>query len=418
MGLQNRSSTLRVILIMTDPTGEVFISYNHDQKDLAVELDLRLREHGVPVWRDERKTGPEPLESQIDSVLRGDEISGAILLVSKDILDSPTILNVEIPRIHSRQNNSEVFFAFVLRCPSLSAGKTNEILSEVDTVNDFSEWFFHALETREEESPNYNRIVNEVTQRRLDAIVNGKDDPSTIRCSINSYESQNPATESWFHADLHHHFEGGLPSENTWNRRIRETITRLTNHIGDQAGKKTIEFTGRTRLPIAFTVGCQYPTTRGIYAKWTQQNPNLNKITWDVTLNSSDVELTVNSQLKDSSQTDLAVFLSLTDDVRPEVGNTTSDLPDFNTEVEIKRTNYDQTINPEQGIKIAKTFQKTVRNELNARSNIETIHLFQSSPVGLSFLLGQHTNTLPPIQTYALDVNHQPRKYQPAILIQ
>lgn len=403
---------------MTDPTGEVFISYNHDQKDPAVELDLRLREHGVPVWRDERKIGPDPLESQIDSVLQRDEISGAVLLVSEDILDSPTILNVEIPRIHSRQNNSDEFFAFVLRCPGLSAGKTNEILSDVDTVNDFSEWFFHALETREEESPNYNRIINGVIQRRLDSIVNGKDHPSTIRCSINSYKSPKPTDESWFHVDLHHHFEDGLPSEDTWNRRIRETITRLTNHLGKQAGDKTIEFTGRTRLPIAFTVGCQYPTTRGIHAKWIQQDQNLNEITWDVTSHPSDVELTVNSRLKDSSKTELAVFVSLTDDVRPEVGNTTSDLPDFNTEVEIKRTDYDQGISSEQGIRIAKTFQKTVRNELNARSNIETIHLFQSSPVGLSFLLGQHTNTLPSIQTYALDDNHQPRKYEPAILIQ
>lgn len=403
---------------MTDPTGEVFISYNHDQKDLAVELDLRLREHGVPVWRDERKTGPDPLESQIDSVLQSDEISGAILLVSKDILNSPTILNVEIPRIHSRQKNSEAFFTFVLRFPGLSASEANEILSDVDSVNDFSEWFFHTLETREEESPNYNRVINEVIQSRLDAIVNSGDDPSTMRCSINSYESPNPASESWFHADLHHHFEDGLPSESTWNCRIRETITRLTDHLGKRAGDKTIEFTGRTRLPIAFAIGCQFPTTRGIHAKWTQPDPHLNEITWDITLPLNDIELSVDSQLKDSNKTDLAVFLSLTDDVPPKVGNTANDLPDFNTEVEIKRTDYDQAMSPDQGIKIAKTFQNTVRKELNTRSNIEIIHLFQSSPVGLSFLLGQHTNTLPPIQTYAFDDNHQPRGYEPAILIQ
>lgn len=402
---------------MTDPTEEVFISYNHDQKDLAVELDLHLREHGVPVWRDERKIGPDPLESQIDSVLQSDEISGAILLVSEDILDSPTILNVEIPRIHSRQNSSETFFAFVLRCPDLSAGDTNEILSDVGTVNDFSEWFFHALETGEEELPNYNRIVNAVIQRRLDAIVNVKDDPGTIRCSINSYKSPSPSDESWFHANLHHHFEDGLPSEDIWNCRIQEANTRLTDQLGEQSRDKTIEFTGQTHLPIAFTVGCQFPTTRGIHAKWVQKGPNLNEITWDATVPLSDIELNVDPQLKDSSKTDLAVFLSLTDSVRGEVDNTTDELPDFHTVVEIKRDDYHQEIRPKQGIQIAKTFQKTVRDELNDRSDIETIHLFQSSPVGLSFLLGQHTNTMPPIQTYILDDSHQPRKYEPAILI-
>ena len=404
---------------MTDSTGEVFISYNHDQKDLAVELDLRLREHGVPVWRDERKIGPDPLESQIESVLQSEDISGAILLVSQDILDSPTILNVEIPQIHSRHKNSDAFFAFVLRCPGLSAGKTNEVLSNINTVNDFSEWFFHALEPSEEDSPNYNRVVDEVIQRRLGALVNNGNDSDTIRCSINSYQSPKPTDKLWFHADLSHHFEDNrLPSEKTWNHRIRETITRLTNHLADHAEGKTIEFTGRTRLPIAFAVGCQFPTTRGIHAKWTQQNPNFNEITWDVTVPSSDAELSENSTLKDSSKTDLAVYLDLTDDVQPEVGNTASDLPDFNTEIEIKRTDYDQEITPEQGLTIANAFQKTVRDELNTRSNIETIHLFQSSPVGLSFLLGQHTNTLPPIQTYAFNDHHQPRRYEPAILIQ
>lgn len=401
---------------MTDSTGEVFISYNHEQKDLAVELDQRLREHGVPVWRDERKISPDPLESQIESVLLSDEISGAILLVSEDILDSPTILNVEIPRIHSRQNDGDEFFTFLLRCPGLSASETNEILSSVGTINDFSEWFFHNLETREEESPNYNRIIDEVIQRRSNAIVNSNPDLSTIRCSVDSYESPKPTDDSWFHADLSHHFDDSLPSESTWNCRIRGTVGRLTKHLGKHAENKTLEFTGRTRLPIAFTIGCQFPTTRGIHTMWTQQDPNFNEITWDVTSPPSDVELKVDPQLKDSSQTDLAVYLSLTDDVRPEVGNTTSDLPDFNTEIEINRPDYQQEITPEQGIRIAEKFRKTVRNELNTRSNIETIHLFQSSPVGLSFLLGQHTNTLPPIQTYAFNDNHQPRRYEPAIL--
>lgn len=404
---------------MTDPTGEVFISYNHEQKDIAAELDRRLREHGVPVWRDERKIGPDPLESQIESVLQSEDISGAILLISEDILDSPTILNVELPQMYARHKNDDAFFAYMLRCPGLSAGRASEILSDTTHVNDFSEWFFHALEMSEEGTPHYNQIVDEIIQRRLDTLVNSEHDTDTIRCSINSYQSPNPTGKLWFHADLSHFFgDDRLPNEKTWNYRIRETITRLTNHLAEYAEGKVIEFTGRTRLPIAFTVGCQYPTTRGIHAKWTQQDQNFNEITWDVTASSSDAELSANSRLKDSSKTDLAVYLSLTDEVRPEVGNTASDLPDFNTEIEITRTDYDQDITPAQGLKIANKFQKTVRDELNTRSNIETIHLFQSSPVGLSFLLGQHTNTLPPIQTYAFNKNHQPRRYEPAILVQ
>lgn len=402
---------------MTDPTAKVFISYKHTQKDLAVELDERLREHGVPVWRDERKTGADRLEGQIESVLSSDDISGVILLVSKEIINSPTILNVEMPCIHKRQNTSEEFFAFLLRCPGISVSQAQNILSDIHTVNDFSEWFFHTMQTSEEDSPNYSRIVSEVIQHRLNAIMQSEDDPSTIRCSINSYDQREPTGDSYFHADLSHHFEDGIPNEDTWNNRIRKTITGLTNQLGTIAGNKTIGFTGLAHLPIAFAIGSQFPTTRGIHVKWTQQDSNLNEIIWDITLNSEYTEITVNSQLKDSSKTDLAVLLSLTDDVKPDVGNTTRDLPDFNTVVEIERTGYHAHMSPEQGVKIANTFQKTIRDELNSRPNIKTIHLFQSSPAGLAFLLGQHTNTLPPIQTYEFDNTHKPRKYKPAMTI-
>lgn len=140
--------------------------------------------------------------------------------------------------------------------------------------------------------------------------------------------------------------------------------------------------------------------------------------TWDGTLPPEGAGTSVIRQLKNSENTDLAVLLSLTDDVRPEVGNTTSDLPSFHTVVEITRDDFGSIISPEMGVDIATTFQEIVRGELNDRPNLDTIHVFQSVPVGLSFLLGQQTNTLPRIQTYALDDTQRPRRYEPAISIE
>lgn len=402
---------------MIDPTGDVFLSYRHSQKTLAVDLDQRLREHGIPVWRDERKIGPDPLESQIEAVLESGDISGALLIVSEDIVDSPTIVNVELPGIYSLQEGNDDFFVFVIPCPGISAGQAKEILGGIDTLNDFSEWYFHSIPRGDSDSSNYDGIVENVLEKRLDAILHHSGDSGPAVCSIHSHEPRKQTTESWFHAVLSHHFDTRLPNQEVWNVRIHPTIIRLTDQLARKAGDRRIDFTGQAHLPIAFAIGTQFPTTRGIHATWTQQDPNLDVNTWDGTLPPEGAGTSVDSQLKDSEQIDLAVLLSLTDEVRPEVGNTTGDLPDFHTVVEITRGDFGSIITPEQGVDIATTFRKTVRDELNARPNLDMIHVFQSAPVGLAFLLGQQTNTLPRIQTYALADTQRPRRYEPAILI-
>jgi hypothetical protein len=403
---------------MTDPTGDVFLSYRHSQKHIAVELDQRLREHGIPVWRDERKIGPNPLESQIEAVLESGDVSGCLLLVSEDIVDSSTIINVELPGIHSLYDANDDFFVFVLCCPGVSAGDAKEILDTIETLNDFSEWYFHSLDQGDCDSPNYEGIVEDVLEKRLDANLQHNSDAGTVVCSIHSYEPRERTTESWFHVDLSHHFDTGLPNQEIWNARIQPTIARLTNQLARQIGDRRIDFTGRVHLPIAFAIGAQFPATRGIHSMWTQQDPNFDVTTWDGTLPAEDAGITVDRQLKDSENTDLAVLLSLTDEVRPEVGNTTGNLPDFHTVVEITRDDFETIITPEHGVDIAMTFQETVRGELNTRPNLDTIHVFQSTPVGLAFLLGQQTNTLPRIQTYALADAQRSRRYEPAISIE
>lgn len=401
---------------MTDPTGAVFISYRHSQKEIAIELDERLREHGVPVWRDERKTEADPLEAQLEEQLESDAISGAILLVSDDILESSTIVNVEIPVMHSRQESSEVFFAIILRCPGMSASHAQEILSDVSSINDFSEWFLHALQQEDEESPNFIRIISEVIRHRLDALTQKMDDADTIACSINSYPPRDGAGQLSFNADLSHHFEDGLPSQDIWNYRIGDTVTRLMDQIASNAGCRTVEFTGYAHLPIAFSAGTRFPATGGVHAVWRQLDRQFEETMWDLTVDATEADISTEHRLRDSDQTDMAVCLSLTDNVEPEVGNTAT-LPEFNTIVEITRPDYDLDITPAEGVEIASAFQAKVRDQLNRRSNIETIHLFASVPVGLAFLLGQHTNTLPTIQTYALDTSEKLRKYKPAITV-
>ncbi|WP_396275536.1 SAVED domain-containing protein [Haloarcula sp. S1AR25-4] len=63
-------------------------------------------------------------------------------------------------------------------------------------------------------------------------------------------------------------------------------------------------------------------------------------------------------------------------------------------------------------------FQQGLRDSLNELSNTSTIHLFMAGPVGLAFLFGQQTNSLPMIQTPVLDTTDRAKNYRPAIKLQ
>ncbi|WP_052367978.1 toll/interleukin-1 receptor domain-containing protein [Haloferax sp. ATB1] len=87
---------------MTDPTGRVFLSYKHEQTDVANFLQTELERHGVPIWRDIFDLKPEPLRDEIIDQLENPETASGIALVSEGVADSDIILNDELPGFNKR----------------------------------------------------------------------------------------------------------------------------------------------------------------------------------------------------------------------------------------------------------------------------------------------------------------------------
>lgn len=83
----------------TDPTGPIFISYR--QKDgtaVAAELAWLLRAAGLPVWRDRDDLPPGDTENRLTQAISAG-ISGAILVVTPDIVNSNVVKSVEAPHL-------------------------------------------------------------------------------------------------------------------------------------------------------------------------------------------------------------------------------------------------------------------------------------------------------------------------------
>jgi hypothetical protein len=119
---------------------------------------------------------------------------------------------------------------------------------------------------------------------------------------------------------------------------------------------------------------------------------------------------------------DLAVLISLADDVEKVFGASKPDLPAFRAVLHVQGPlrpdgNFEPLwlATPEQAVGVLEVLVQGVR-ELRREYPISgIIHLFAAMPVGFAFLLGQSLNTLGPIQMYEVDETGAVGRYRPEV---
>src|SRR5689334_19071841 len=92
-----------------DPTGPIFISYR--QKDgtaIAAELAWLSRAAGLPVWRDRDDLPPGDTQTRLTQAISAG-ISGAVLVVTPDIINSKVVKTVEAPDLLELHRNQPQF---------------------------------------------------------------------------------------------------------------------------------------------------------------------------------------------------------------------------------------------------------------------------------------------------------------------
>lgn len=403
---------------MTNPMGQVFLSYKHSHQELAEALDVSLREHGIPIWRDVRDIGPDPLQAQIIDDLNDPDLAGGIVLVSEDVAESDIILEIELPGLYERWQDDDEFFVVVVLCPGVGYDDAEEILGASPTPYDFSQWYMESLQSSSDlAGPTaFDDVVTAVLERRLQGVLETLSAEEPIECSLDTYNRPSYPDVLAINIDWSPHFDTGLPAASIWNDRFHPALETVVNQLQQTAPGRSLRFRGRAHLPAAFAVGHTLQTTRGIDAAWMQADGTGGFTPWTTNQDHEESGLHATLETRDVTGSDLAVFASISDDVAPEVGQTKSDLPEFNGILELfYEMDRAPKLTASQAAHVAAVFRDELRSSLNDLPNTSTIHLFMASPLGLAFLFGQQTNTLPPIQTYLLDTSDGPRVYRPAV---
>jgi len=122
---------------------------------------------------------------------------------------------------------------------------------------------------------------------------------------------------------------------------------------------------------------------------------------------------------QDTSARDIAVLVSVADNVEPLFAACRKALPALRALVHVTKPGpYPHAIpSPGQATDIALTVQDGMRTVRRDYGNIGTFHLFMAAPAGLAVLVGQLLNTFGAVQTYEHVSNDGSGSYKPAALL-
>ena len=244
-----------------------------------------------------------------------------------------------------------------------------------------------------------------------------------LRISFNTRRAGGNQPGAALIIDWSHRFGGDhnreAPAE-AWRLKLLPALTDVKRAVEQTIPGRHLVFSGLASLPAVTALGCEFMATSGIDTAWEQRMPGGDTQTWSLKNGREDTGFSVRILDGNLGSGDLAVMVSVNNDVTQAVAASEGETGPFRAYVHVNRADSRQGAvlgTPGQAVDIAR---KTVEAARKARGEYAIdgqVHLFMAVPVGLAMLIGQLLNTLGPVQTYEHIPSNPIGRYAPAALI-
>lgn len=395
-----------------DPNGPVFICHRHsDGADLAVDLAWSLRSLGVPVWLDKDDLPPGDIYSRLRDALASG-LSGAVLLITPDIGQSPIVKSLELPRLHTLKGQPEFTFLVASTLPGALPGEADHRQSDLllDCVPpDLLSTIRHYL-VGIGDPLLISAVAREMARQRMRLLSRGG--AATLVVDV---EGRMPAVTGPARPGLIVRYppapEGTwAPSPEAWT-----WLLPLINSLGEMAahsGANEVMFRGGMHLSLAFAFGAALPKTARVRVMVEDRDGQA----WIG--KSSDVipELAVVSDNQPGLHgRPIAVLVNLVPTAQPHdtfSGFIKEHESAFGGTIRIEGV-AEKTLNCEDGAAIAYTIGQAIRR-FAAERGARVVHMFLRTPAPLALLLGREFNTL---DVCLYEWEREPPRYIPSIAV-
>jgi hypothetical protein len=208
-------------------------------------------------------------------------------------------------------------------------------------------------------------------------------------------------------------------SADSWERYLLPALASVAAALRKHApGREVVAF-GLPTLPAALALGCAFLSTGGITIAWEQATPGRPAQRWSLAQPRETSGFTHRLVSQDAAARDIAVLVSVADNVEPLFAATRKALPSLRGYAHVSKPGaYPHMIGlPGEAADIAYVVQDALRTARREYGNVGTVHLFLAVPAGLAFLIGQLLNTFGTIQTYEHVGSDGSGAYRPAALL-
>ena len=408
---------------MTDPTGRSFLSYRRSRSEECARLIASQHERGIPTWRDVDDLNTEPTETELRKVLRDDGIANVVLWISPETAGSQMMRNVEAPIAFERHGWDDGFFVVPVAAGGLGYQDAAEAIRNSVSLSNVANWNTIKLEADPATDADIARVANQILKQRLRAIDARVPEGAPLRISFNTRRAVGPQPGSALIIDWSHRFGGDYNREASaadWQRKLLPALTDVKKAIEQIVPHRQLLVSGFASLPAATALGCELMATSGIDTAWEQRMPDANVQTWSLKCGREDAGFLANTRDGELGSDDLAVLVSVNNDVTQAVASSEGEIGPFRAYVHLNRDDSRQGAvleTPGQAVDLAR---KTIEAARRARGEYAIggrVHVFMAVPAGLAMLVGQLLNTLGPVQTYEHIQSNPIGIYRPAALL-
>lgn len=382
-----------------------FLSYSReDLKDIEI-IAQTLMLHGIRIWQDIKNLGTGLSENKIKEAIQKD-CSGLLFYSTQASIQSPMILNVELPeaeRKHKKDQSFHILPIFKLAISETDSALKGHLMIPISN--------FNGVKVEQKEKDN---IILMAAQKAAEIILNENKPIKIATLPIGLASKQKTSAVVFLDIDFTPFFSKGLPTQKTWNEEFLYALTSIKNALvkKDLMHLRLYSF---AHLSLGLLFGYIFRGRTGFRLEVEQISQSKREI-WTTSATPEKNDIRINSfpgDLRNNNNLCVKINLISPDDnsVNTYIGKSGLSFRSF---LELSPPNYPYIISGGQAIAIANQLAGGIK-QMHAQYGTDTVHIFAAIPLGLALFIGYNLNACGRIQCYEFD--NLSREYFPSCII-
>jgi hypothetical protein len=408
----------------TDPTGCSFLSYRRSRHQEARLLIQAQHDLGIPTWQDIEDLPTGQAETEIRKALDDPGTANGLLWLTPDVEQSAMIRQVEAPGLVRRHQANDGFFLQPVVAGGLTYADATRIAGPLLDGAILADWNLHSASSDPVSPEDAAQVAARVLHHRLAFIDRQLPATEPVQVLVDTFDRPPKRSGHALVLDWTRRFDqprgrGADPA--VWRDVILPVLDQVVATILATAPGRPVVAGGKLPIPAAVAVGVALLAQRGQQLSWRQQVPGIGEQLWG--LNAPPEPSGFTFQLREGAVTgeDLAVLVSVSDEVSNAFGRATAAHgadSQFRGILAIGRpAPPPHRLNAGQATDVANIVVAGLRATRQRYPTIKGVHLFMAVPAGLAVMIGQLLNTFGKVQTYDFVAADPDAPYRPAVVL-